>query len=318
MAKENQFKSVLEKFSAKKTLPCFTVQPAAYNDVIGGFHLGDLYALWAEAGAGKSSIAFQVCRSLLKQGLSGIYVDVEKAFNESQQESFKLKEFVDSGQFVVLTCENMLQLEEIIVSLPNSGISFIVIDSLTMVRPYTPDDLMITDIRPGIHALQESTVLGKLKDICYSYEIGALVLNHARANIKITGPINRYAPDKKMAGGFAVQHIPSVVSQIEINSKVKNIDDEVIGCDITIQSTKCKWVPPYHPIRETLIYGKGIDPKLSLIKKAIDLGIITKVGRTYYVPTIPDKKFNSRTIWELTSEQCRELKTYLDSNTSSD
>jgi RecA/RadA recombinase len=247
---------------------------------------------------------------MLKQGYKGIFLDVEKALNESQLETFGLQEFVADRSLIILPISDMLQYEEIVDSLTHSDINFMVVDSQTMVGAYTEKDRKITDVRPGIKSLQESQVLKKLKDIIYEKEIAVFLLCHARANIQISGPINIYAPQTKQAGGWALLHTPDVITQISKNAKVRDIDNNIVGNDITIQTTKNKYVAPFRPIKETIYYGKGIDAKLSLIKKALELGVIIhpERSRTYTLPFEPDTKYNSRTIWELNAEQCKQLK----------
>ena len=129
-------------------------------------------------------------------------------------------EFVESGDLIILTCSDFKEFEEIVMALPDSGLSFFVADSMSIIRAYVKAELTVEDIRPGIKSMQESTVLGKLKDICHRYDIAAFLLNHARANIQISGPINRYAPSVKSAGGYAMQHIPDVITKIQSHSKI--------------------------------------------------------------------------------------------------
>ena len=96
---------------------------------------------------------------------------------------------------------------------------------------------------------------------------------------------------------------------------MKDSEGNIVGGDITIQTTKNKYTLPFQPIRETLYYGKGIDAKLSLIKKALDLGVIIHPdkSRSYKLPFEPDTNYNSKTIWNLTADQCKQLKEVIDS-----
>ena len=130
--------------------------------------------------------------------------------------------------------------------------------------------------------------MGKLKDICHRYDIAAFLLNHARANIQISGPINRYAPNVKSAGGYAMQHIPDVITKIQSHSKIAGDakTDAPIGVEISIVTEKNKFVAPFNVCREKLIYGKGIDARLSIIEKAIEQGIITQSGAYFKVPGV--------------------------------
>lgn len=304
--KESAFASVLQKFAAKRELPQHEIKPQVLNDLWGGFHLGAIYSIWAEKGAGKSTLTFQVLKSLCKKGLKGVFVDIEKAFNEFQQQVFGLTEFIDNGQLVVLTVNNWKEYEEIVMALDGEDIDFFVTDSITMIMAYTPKELKVEDVRPGIKAQQAASVLGKLKDIAYRNEIGTILLYHARANLNITGN-NPYAPQTKMAGGFADAHIPDVITKIQTHSKIKGEGDDPIGVEISIVTEKNKFVAPFQTRREKLIFGKGIDAKISLIENAIALGIIRQSGSSFIIPN-HDNVRGRKALYELDTETLKGLK----------
>lgn len=310
--KENTFKDVIAKFKARDNQPAFEIKPDALNELWGQFHLGTIYAMWSEAGGGKTTLCLQVIRSLLHQGKSGLFVDVEKALNAAQQEAFKVKEYVDTGQLTVVTLSNYKDLEELVLALPESELDFVVIDSVTAVRPYAKDEIRVEDSRFGVSAMQQALVLNKLKDIAYDNQIGVILVAHARANIQLTPYINRYAPTSKMAGGYAMYHIPDVITEISMHSRVKDDDDNVIGVEISMQTTKNKWCAPFKPIREKLFFGKGISTRMSLIEKAIEAGIIKKEGRFLYVPN-SDVKYNHKSIYGVSDEVLQQIKDVLKS-----
>lgn len=310
--KENALASVIQKFSAKRELPRYEVRPQVLDDLWNGFHCGAIYSIWAEKGAGKSSLTFQVIRSLCKKGLKGIFVDVEKAFNEFQQESFGLTEYIESGQLIVVTVSNWKDYEELVMALDESDINFFVTDSVTMIMAYTPKELKVEDVRPGLKAQQAASVLGKLKDISYRNEIGTILLYHARANIQIVGA-NPYASPTKMAGGMADAHIPDVITKIQTHSKVKGEGDDPIGVEISIVCEKNKFTKPFQTRREKLIFGKGIDPRISLIEKAIELGIIKQSGSSFIIPN-HDNVRGRKALYELDAETLRGIQQLVKEN----
>ena len=175
---------MLARFSVKKSQVHVEVRPDVFNNIWKGVHLGAVYSLWGAPGCGKSTLMMQICRSMLKQGYKGVIVDVEKAINSNQQENFGLSPFVESEDLFLVTCTNFKEFEEVVLALPGSGMSFIAVDSLTMIRAYVKEDLTVEDIRPGIKSLQESAVLNKLKDICYSNDIACFLLNHAEPTFR--------------------------------------------------------------------------------------------------------------------------------------
>lgn len=288
--------SIMQKYSSKKEFPTYEVRPTVLNTLWNQLHLGTLYAMWGGEGSGKTTLYCQVIKYVCqKYKLKVLIVDVEKAFNEQQQKAFGLYEFIESGQIVILTCNNFKELEEIVIALPSSEFNIIMIDSWSAVKPFTPDTMRVTDIRPGLQAMQEGTVISKLKQYCYDNNIAGFILAHARANIQI-GHVNMHAPANKMAGSFSLKHWVEVITEITTHGKVKNPDDEkdIVGIEITLVTTKNKWTAPFKPIREKFYYGIGIDGKMSLIDKAIELGVIT-TGRTWRIQGLDDT-FNRKTI----------------------
>lgn len=304
--KESNFASVIQKFSAKRELPAHEIKPQVLNDFWGGFHLGALYSIWGEKGCGKSSLTFQVIKSLCKKGLKGIFVDVEKAFNDFQQRSFGLDSFVESGQLLVVTVSNWKDYEEIILAMDGEDIDFFVTDSISMIMAYTPKELKVEDVRPGLKAQQAASVLGKLKDIAYRNEIGTILLYHARANIQIVGA-NPYAPQNKMAGGFADSHIPDIITKIQSHSKIKGEGDDPIGVEISVTTEKNKYVAPFQVRKAKLLYGKGIDAKIDLIERAIELGIIRQSGSSFIIPN-HDNVRGRKALYDLDNDTLKSIK----------
>ena len=181
---------------------------------------------------------------------------------------------------------------------------------------FTPKELKVEDVRPGLKAQQAASVLGKLKDIAYRNEIGTILLYHARANIQIVGA-NPYAPQTKMAGGMADAHIPDVITKIQTHSKIKGDGEDPIGVEISIMCEKNKFTSPFQTRRSKLIFGKGIDAKLSLIETAIELGIIRQSGSSFIIPN-HDNVRGRKALYELDNETLRNLKSLVDAQRSAE
>ena len=117
-----------------------------------------------------------------------------------------------------------------------------------------------------------------------------------------SGPINRYAPAVKSAGGFAAEHIPDVITKIQAHSKIKGENDEPIGVEISLVTEKNKYTTPFQVAKEKLIYGKGIDPKISIIERAVESGLITQSGAYFTVPGMDANVKGRSALYEIPNE----------------
>lgn len=287
----------------------------------GGIVNGYMYYFFGTPGAGKSTIVFQIIRTRLKQLVKSgsdkqvVFIDVEKAFNERQQECFGLREFVESGKLVHLVIGNMSELDDIVSALVEdngANVDMVAIDSTTMLRPVTKQELRVEDVRPGIHALQMSFMLSKIKDSFYRLGITSLVVCQSRANMSL-GAANPYAPEYKMAGGFAEAHSADVVFKIEAGSHIKDENDQIVGNNVRISATKNKFGAPKVVITRELIYGKGISLKQEVISDLIEAGIINKVSPGYYEVPGVEGRVRAKGLLELPNETISMLRDTIDS-----
>lgn len=276
------FSEMLTKFDVNLEKPRYEIRPLVLNDLWNGIHLGYLYSLWGDAGCGKTTIAIQVIRSLLQQGLQGVIVDVEKALNSVQLESFGLKKYVDEKRLFIVSCNNWEEFESIILSTRGAGINFLLVDSVTMLQMSIADDMSVKDVRPGLRSQQEKFVITKLKNLAFDENIACLLISHVTANLSFSP--SPYAPEKKQSGGYTLFHAVDVITKISKGPLLKNDSGDPFGVEVKIVTEKNKFSTPNRVFTEKLIYGKGIDSRMSLIDRALSLGVIEQAGAIYTLP----------------------------------
>lgn len=275
---------ILAKYSVKRDDTLYDSGIPILNALLGGgISFRAMYSIWGVAGSGKSSIALQVVRNLCNMGHRCCIIDTEVALNDFQAESFMLKKHIDSKQCIHITADTLEDLEQIVMRLPEGGIDFVVVDSISMLSPYVPDDLCVRDAKPGIQALQESRLLPKMKKIFYANNIGSMLIFHGAANIQ-TGISNPYAPVSKQKGGYSSYHAPDVRIKVVAGAKLKDSNDRICGCEVRLECEKNKFAPPFVCLNGKLIYGKGISRKMYIIDAALEQGLITKNGNVYVFP----------------------------------
>lgn len=271
----------------------------------GGVALGNMYAFWGNAGSGKSTLAFNIVRRFCKAGKKVCFVDVEKALNSKQQTAFKLLEFVENGMLTILTADNYADVYTICKAVSKSGeYSLIVVDSETMINESIPEDVDITTGRMGQKSLQASRTLNALKPLLYNNNVASIWLSHARANIDIMAGL--YAPKEKMAGGYALRHVPDVILQISPGQKLKDDGDALVGITVHLQTEKNKFTRPFQKFDVKVFFGKGINPRVEVVDLAVMQGLVVKEGRGYLLPD--STKVSSKGLYDLSNEQLSELK----------
>lgn len=269
----------------------------------GGIDPQGTYAMWGPQGCGKSTLCFQIVKTFCKRGEPVVMVDVEKAFNERQQEAFGLRQYVESGLLTHVTCDNYEQLEQIIDAVAKVKPALLILDSETMIQPVVTRDMKVTDNQPGVKAKQSAYCLNKLKQSFYHSHIPSIILFHARANLNMTGGTQS---ETKQAGGFAALHIPDILTKIVTGAKIKEGDD-IIGQVCRIVCEKNKYTAPFVTIEKKLIYGVGISKKIDLIDTAIERGVITTGGAGYYKLPWGDSVRGTKALYALSNEDLKKL-----------
>lgn len=287
MAKKEgvSFQDMLNKYSVETTTEMWPTGSLVLDDLMGGgVAKGSMTALWSIQGSGKTSLCLQMVKRFCKQGKHCLYVDVEKALNENQQEAFGVREFVKNGMLYVVTVDNYSQLDELFTAVCNdSDVEFVIVDSESALLPNLPKDTDISSERPGQKARQSQLLMTKVKSIFYQKGIASIWLFHARANITM-GPSNPYSPTEKMAGGWGSRHIPDQLIKIQPGQKIKDASDTIVGQVCHIQAEKSKFAVPFRNFDIKLYFGKGIKHAIEVIDLAIDKGLVTQEGRSWVFP----------------------------------
>lgn len=285
----------------------------------GGVYLGYQIALWGERGSGKSTLAAQVCRSFCRQGRKVVYLDSERALNSRQQEAFGLAKYVDSGEFTRLKVNNLSELEQMAKIISESDVSLVVVDSISQIEAWADKDISVQDMQIGVKARQQGFVLPRIKAWFSDANIASILLFHARANFNTGGAWG--APTTKQDGGFVAQHVPDIITKLGVGGLVKEKQadgSEVpIGANLFIECEKNKFGPTRYKQQEKLIYGVGISKRISLIDRALAMGIISRSGNSYALPW-GEKFLGMQRCYDMPLDSLKRLDNYLKSGGASE
>ncbi len=311
--KAKSAKDILAEYSAEREYELHPTGVGVIDDLWGGgMDPQGFYALWGPQGSGKTTLLMQFFKKKLSQGIPCTFIDVEKAFNKMQQESYGLLQYVESGLLTVLTCENYEQLEYIMEAVAETECGLLGIDSETMIQPSVERDLRVTDNQPGLKAKQSAFVIFKMKPIFFKKKCPIVMLFHARANISMTGGTQ---DEIKQAGGYAALHAPDVITKVMAGAKVYESDSKSpqIGQIIRIVTQKNKYTAPFVSVEKKLIYGKGISAKIDLIDRALAAGVIQTGGAGYYTLPNGEKVRGTKALYEVSNDVLKSIKETLQS-----
>lgn len=297
--------SILAQFSAEKEEEFIPTGYRTLDKVLGGgISKGAMYLFWGPQGCGKSTMAIQIAKVFLKQNLGKVaYIDVEKALNRAQQEAFGIRDYVDQGTFLHLTCSSYVEADKITSALSTmDDIALVIVDSESMLLPKLGDDCQVNDNQPGQKSRQSNVWLTKVKSQFFEAGIASIVLAHARADLSF----NMHGPSEKVAGGFSLKHIPDLLLKISIGQKLGEKGD-LDGQVLHLVAEKNKFTKPFVNYDVKLFYGIGIKKSVDLIDLALSTGIIQVTSPGYF--QLPDGTTirGTQNIYNLTQEQLRDL-----------
>lgn len=302
---------LINQYSAEKEDQFIPTGLSTIDDIIGGgICPGALYALWGVQGSGKSTVAIQIAKSYCKRGDKVMWIDVEKALNKNQQESFGIRKYVEDGLFIHVYADTYEEADALTTAVSKDsemGIKLVVIDSETMLLPKFSDDQSVVDNQPGQKARQCSLWLTKIKASFFKASISCIVLSHARANISMTA--NPYSPQEKIAGGYALKHIPDCIIQVVPGQKFGDKESPV-GQIVHLTTDKNKFAPPFKKVDFKLFFGIGIKRSVELIDKALERGVITQSGSFFKLPNGETIR-GTEALYSLSSEQLREIQKFI-------
>lgn len=286
--KKNPFEAAAKALS--KTYPeyskltLYDSGSLVFNKILGGGLPGGRYTeIASEAGLGKSTLALQSCLSFAEQGLCSVYLDFEKAINDSLVDGVGLTSF--RGKFFTIhkatTFPDAEELMDTYVKVPE--VKLIVIDSINSIIPGRYINVPIEDVFAGEKAAIQNRFLLKYRKAITEGDIAVVLVNQVRVKIAQ----NKFETTKKeAAGGKGLQHYSDI--RIIFNSS-KQIyrgsgpDRVSIGVDVAAMATKNKVTRPYVRGVLSVIFGQGVSNirTLSLCLQA-EGRAVRKQGSPYF------------------------------------
>lgn len=228
-----------------------------------GFPRRKFIQLSSESGCGKSTMALHICKTLCANGYITFYLDSEKAVNDTQIESFGLKDYLNKS-FFHRQLSTFEEAEEILDSIliPDDRFALIVVDSITNLYPEKVLEKSIAEIEPGLQARYMSLFLPKYKAKLKNSGCPAsfLFINQMRNKINFMRGSTYEA-----AGGSAQKFNMDIRLLMTLKTKLKKMVSTITGREETpygaintIYSEKNRYNRPFVKAEIAIYFGKGI------------------------------------------------------------
>lgn len=240
----------------------------------GGLAEGRIIEIYGSESSGKTSIALTAIANVQKDGGYAAFIDVEQALDKK----YARKLGVDMNKMLItqpMIAEDVMRM---VIDLCNSGqIKIIVVDSVaSLVTRAELEDESFDKQQVATTARLLSKALKQVAKVASDNKVTVIFLNQTRDKVGVM-----YGPTTTTTGGKALRFYSS--QRIEVKRKEQILDgNEVVGARVELKCVKSKICPPFGTGLTVLTYNKGINQVAEIVELGEELGIVEKVGRTYY------------------------------------
>lgn len=247
---------------------------------IGGLPRGRIVEFWGEQDTGKSSAALQTVVAAQKLGLKCLYVDIEFSLSTAYAEKLG----VDMDKLMVLreaTAEEYIDSVEAFVK--DGKFDVIVLDSIGDLSSRVSQEKNAGEKTVGVQASLMSTFSRHIAPYIALNKILFIGVNHARVEIMgvFAGKIyqmggKKWSEKKKLSIRFREKSgVALEVGGVKVGRVIKvSVSKNHVG------DTEGKEVEAH------LLNGQGFSQAADLLEQAIEKGILTKTGNTFFIGEI--------------------------------
>lgn len=240
---------------------------------IGGIPVGRITEVFGDAGLGKSTVCLQAIASAQSRGLNCLIADAEWAYDARYAASLG----VDNSKLSLLRqqfAEDLLdELEKVI---EGGKYQLIVLDAVGAILPRTEAEKGAGEKTIGGQAGLIAKFCRKVVPLLALRNCALVVINHSFTDI-MSGAV-------KTSGGKKLEYHKSFSVRLRPKMGVSlKSGDRVVGKVIVAKVVKNKiGATEGMEVDGNILFGTGFSNSLSLLDTALERGIITQEGRTYF------------------------------------
>jgi recombination protein RecA len=272
----------------RKVLPTVLSLDIALN---GGIPEGKIVLMSGRPKAGKTYLCLKILHNAIADGRHAFYFNIECRCGEQQVQQVlgddsKHLRWIESTDETILTAEDWLNiLERAIKDHPGA---VIVVDSLAQLSTLVEqsEDLGYKEMTGGPAKLL-SSFFRRMQSVIDTNNVILIFISQLITN---RDPRGKKWIEK---GGVAVQYSSSVW----INAhwfklwQPRTDNGEIDGQDVNFRIMASALGKPYMPCTVPVRFGVGVDCMRDLVINAENLGLVTKAGAWYSIPTFGEEKY---------------------------
>lgn len=238
---------------------------------IGGIPAGRYTELYGPESGGKTTLSLNIVKEAIKLSIPTLYVDVENSLDFAYVEDV-LEEFYNPNLVTIIqprTAEDAFELTDNALS---SDFGCIIFDSIAAISPEDElDEDSYGKLKVGLSARLTNQFLRKTAFKIRDNETVFIFTNQVRANI------GSYVGGFTTPAGLALKHYSSLRVYLSKGQAIKE-DNDQIGNFVNFIVKKNKVGVPFRQAQTNLIYGKGINYCMDVVKFSSMLGVLKSRG----------------------------------------
>lgn len=256
----------------------------------GGIPAGRVIELYGEESSGKSTLCYQLVRSIQQQGGVAIYLDVENTFPKDLAKSMgvDLDKMILVQESILLDGKHnifdyLLRFIDLVKKEDSEAPILFIWDTLAMTA--TEGELKEDEGQTG-PLYRAKTIRDGLRKVLAA-------LAKANAALVVVNHVHEVVSDRARwggkllttSGGMAVKYASSVRIMLRSGAYIYDEDKRALGAEITAKVEKSKLCMPRGVVKSRLYFGLGYDDRWSVYDYLKDKGVIEQKGAWSNIPS---------------------------------
>lgn len=248
------------------------------NNILGinGLPLGRIVEVYGDEQTGKTTLLYHTIKSAQKRNFLVAFIDAEHSCDPIYAKDIG----IDLGNMIFSQPDSMEEVLDIVegimvekdIELP----AVICLDSIASLSPLVELEGDMGNMTIGLQARKMSQWLRRIKGIVRKTNTLLLCTNQTRTKVGVRWGNPEFTP-----GGKALKFYASIRIEFKKIKTLKKGKVKLVGNRIRARVVKSRLSVPFKTTDFNIIWGKGIDNRLSILETALGKRVIDRSGNTY-------------------------------------